>query len=53
MIQVFQLPGTDTLRFVYDEGEGGIYELADGALELTEVDEIGDEWVELIPNTKP
>lgn len=53
MIQIFQLPGSDTLRFVQDGGDGGIYQLAEGQLELTEVDEIGREWVELTPDVKP
>lgn len=51
MIQVFKHPHPedDTIRIVFDDGEGGIYELRSTALELIDVDGVDRDWIELTP----
>jgi len=51
MIQMFRHPdhatGNDTIRIVYDGGDGGIYEVTP-SLELVEVDNVPGDWVQCI-----
>ena len=49
-VRVWRHPNLDvnSLRMEFDGGEGGLYELPDGRIELVEVGEFPDDgWIEL------